>query len=154
MEPLCHCGDKRLYEQPTHVLLLSLAFSNLLLCLLVMPFGIVAGFAREFVFGNNDYIRYQFCQLSGVLLTFFVESSFHTLTLVSLDRFIYIKMAIKYYKIVTVCSYRFHMVAMPPSSHSPSLSVWGDKICLFLLISTTWRESAHQEHQLWYTIRC
>ena len=93
---------KRLYKQPTHILLLSLAFSNLLLCLLVMPFGIVAGFAREFVFGDSDYIRCQFCQLSGVLLTLFVESSFHILTLVSLDRFIYIKMAIKYYKIVTI----------------------------------------------------
>ena len=93
---------KRLYKQPTHILLLSLAFSNLLLCLLVMPFGIVAGFAREFIFGNSDYIRCQFCQLSGVLRTFFVGFSFHILTLVSLDRFIYIKMAIKYYKIVTI----------------------------------------------------
>ena len=93
---------KRLYKQPTHILLLSLAFSNLLLCLLVMPFGIVAGFAREFVFGNSDYIRCQFCQLSGVLITLFQESSLHILTLVSLDRFIYIKMAIKYYKIVTI----------------------------------------------------
>ena len=93
---------KRLYKQPTHILLLSLAFSNLLLCLLVMPFGIVAGFAREFVFGNSDYIRCQFCQLSGVLRIFFAESSFHTLVLISLDRFIYIKMAIKYYKIVTI----------------------------------------------------
>ena len=93
---------KRLYKQPTHILLLSLAFSNLLLCLLVMPFGIVAGFAREFVFGNSDYIRCQFCLLSGVLRTFFVGFSFHILTLVSLDRFIYIKMAIKYYKIVTI----------------------------------------------------
>ena len=93
---------KRLYKKPTHILLLSLAFSNLLLCLLVMPFGIVTGFAREFVFGNSDYIRCQFCQLNGVLPIFFAESSFHTLTLVSLDRFIYIKMAIKYYKIVTI----------------------------------------------------
>ena len=93
---------KRLYKQPTHILLLSLAFSNLLLCVLVMPFGIVTGFAREFVFGNSDYIRCQFCQLNGLLLIFFVESSFHILTLVSLDRFIYIKMAIKYYKIVTI----------------------------------------------------
>ena len=44
----------------------------------------------------------QFCQLSGVLITLFQESSLHILTLVSLDRFIYIKMAIKYYKKVTI----------------------------------------------------
>ncbi len=93
---------KRLYVQPTHILLLNLAVTNILFCVLVMPFGIVSGLAGEFVFGNSDYDRCQVCKTAGVLYYMLSEITLHTIALLALDRFIYIKYALKYDRIVTV----------------------------------------------------
>ena len=91
---------KKLYREPTHILLLNLAVSDLLLCVLVMPFTIIAGIAREFVFGSSDFIRCKVCQASVVLsaLTIF---SLHILSVISLDRFLFIKMSLRYDQYVT-----------------------------------------------------
>ncbi len=91
---------KRLYKDPTHILLLNLAISDFLVCLLVMPPTIVSGAAGGFIFGRSDYTRCQICQLGlvNVALTVF---SVNILGLISLDRFIFIRVPLHYNKIVT-----------------------------------------------------
>lgn len=91
----------KLYREPTHFLLLNLAISDLLLCVLVMPFTITAGFAGECIFGNSDYTRCKVCQASVILsaLTLF---SLHILSVISVDRFLFIKFPLRYDNYVTV----------------------------------------------------
>ena len=92
---------KRLYRQPAVLLLFNLALTDFLVCLLVFPFSIASGIAGEFVFGGSDKIRCQVCQ-TGVLLTLFIFLSFNTVTLMSIDRCIYLLRPLKYSSIVTL----------------------------------------------------
>ena len=91
---------KHLHTQPTFILLLNLAVTDFLLCLLVMPFHIIAGFAGEFIFGNTDDIRCQVCK-TGAILTILVSQSLFSLSLISVDRLLFIKRPLRYHKIVT-----------------------------------------------------
>ena len=91
---------KRLYVQPTVMLLLNLTVTNLLFSLLVMPFNIFVGIKGEYVFGNSDKQRCAVCQ-AGIFVLILPWVSLHTLALISVDRFIYLKRPIKYDTIVT-----------------------------------------------------
>ena len=91
---------QHLYGQPTYILLLNLAIADLLLCVLVMPFTIISGFAGEFMFGRNDYVRCRICQL-GIFFTVLALVTIHILALLSLDRLIYIKYPLKYHEVMT-----------------------------------------------------
>ncbi len=93
---------EKLFKETTHILVLNLAISDFLLCLLVMPFTVVAGFAGGYVFGSSDFTRCQVCLQTGVVLTFFTVLSSNTIGLISLDRFIFIKFPLHYEKLVTV----------------------------------------------------
>ena len=86
--------------QPTVMLFLNLTVTNLLFSLLVMPFNIYVGIKGEYVFGNSDQQRCAVCQ-TGIFVIILPWVSVHTLTLVSVDRFIYLKRPIKYDTIVT-----------------------------------------------------
>ena len=92
---------QHLYRQPTYILLLNLAIVALLMCVLVMPFTVISGFAGGFIFGDTDIIRCRVCQL-GIIFSLFALLTIHILALLSIDRFIFIKCALKYHKIVTV----------------------------------------------------
>ena len=92
---------QRLYKEATHILLLNLAISDLLVCLLVMPFTIVAGFAGEYIFGNSDYTRCQACQMGMIFITLTVFSVL-VLGLISIDRFVFIKFPLRHPELVTV----------------------------------------------------
>ena len=91
---------KRLYTQPTVMLLLNLTVTNLLFSLLVMPFNIYVGIKGEYVFGNSDQQRCAVCQ-TGIFVIILPWVSLHTLTLISVDRFIYLKIPMKYGTMVT-----------------------------------------------------
>ena len=91
---------KRLYTQPAVMLLLNLTVTNLLFSLLVMPFNIFAGIKGEYVFGNSDQQRCAVCQ-TGIFVIILPWVSLHTLALISMDRFIYLKRPMKYSTIVT-----------------------------------------------------
>jgi len=91
---------KKLYTQPTVMLLLNLAITNLLLCILVMPFNIVSGIAKEYIFGGNDSVRCHVCQ-TGIMVIILPWVSIHTLSLMSVDRFIYLKRPLRYVQMVT-----------------------------------------------------
>lgn len=91
---------QKLYTQPTHLLLLSLAGADLLLCLLVMPLMIISGFAGEFILGNSDNARCKVCQ-TGVSVVALVLFSLHILALISIDRFVFLKYPLRYNKVIT-----------------------------------------------------
>ena len=97
---ICTIVRKKLYSNPTIMLLLNLAIANLLLCLLVMPFSIITGFSGEYFFGNTDAVRCHVCQ-TGILMIILPWVSVHTLALISVDRFIYLKRPLKYSVLVT-----------------------------------------------------
>ena len=91
---------QRLYSRPTYILLLSLSFADFLMCVLVMPYTVVAGFAGEFVFGSNDRTRCHMCQF-GICVVFFAGCSLYSLAALSLDRLMFIKFPLKYFHYVT-----------------------------------------------------
>ena len=68
--------------------------------LLVMPFNIFVGIKGEYVFGNSDQQRCAVCQ-TGIFVIILPWVSLHTLALISVDRFIYLKRPMKYSTIVT-----------------------------------------------------
>jgi hypothetical protein len=92
---------KKLYVQPTLLLLLNLSITDLLLCAAVMPFHVVTGFSGEFIFGSSDVVRCRVCKI-GIALITFSFMSLHSLALISMDRLLFIKKPLRYHKIVTV----------------------------------------------------
>lgn len=92
---------RKLYQQqPTILLLLNLAVTDQLVCLLVMPWNIVALIAGEFSFGGDDYTRCQVCQ-TGVIFVILSLVTLNTLAILSVDRLVYLRAAINYHKLVT-----------------------------------------------------
>lgn len=91
---------KHLYHNPSVLLLLNIAITDLLLCLLVMPFSVISGFAGEYIFGNSDYTRCQVCR-SNVILTLLSMESIYTLLFLTIDRLIYLKRPLQYNSLIT-----------------------------------------------------
>ena len=113
---------KNLYTQPIIMLLLNLTITNLLLALLVMPFVIVSGIRGEYIFGKTDQERCFVCQI-GVLNIILPWVSVHTLALMSLDRFLYLKKPLTYTSIVT-----------PKRTIAVIVAVWA--LCIVLAVPT------------------
>ena len=88
-------------KQPTHILLLNLAISDVLVCSIFIPFGIVSGYAGGFVLGSNDRLRCQVCQFNGFVFSAVTIASLNTLGLISIDRFVYFKYPLSYHRYVT-----------------------------------------------------
>ena len=113
---------KNLYTQPIIMLLLNLTITNLLLALLVMPFVIVSGLKGEYIFGKTDQERCFVCQI-GILNIILPWVSVHTLALMSLDRFLYLKKPLTYTSIVT-----------PKRTIAVIVAVWA--LCIVLAVPT------------------
>ena len=93
---------KRLWlSSPSVILLLNLVVSNFLVCVTVFPFIVVTGFSEEFLFGETDAVRCGFCWL-GVLNITFPIVSLYALSLLAVDRLIYVKKPLAYSSIVTL----------------------------------------------------
>ena len=92
---------QQLYREPTYILLLNLAAADLLVCVMFMPFTVVSGFAGGFTVGTTDSMRCSVCQFIGLQFVFFGYLTVHILALLSLDRFLFIKYPLKYFKLVT-----------------------------------------------------
>ena len=86
---------QHLYTEPAHILLINLAVADFLICVLVMPFTVLSGFAGGFILGDNDSTRCRWCR-SGVIFV-----ALCLFSLMSLDRFVYIKFPMKYHGLVT-----------------------------------------------------
>lgn len=92
---------KRLFKQPAVLLLLNLALTDLLLCVLVLPLHAVTAVSGHFVFGSSDRVRCLVCQ-TGILLTTLLLVSVYNIALLSVDRLLYVKKPMNYENIVTV----------------------------------------------------
>ena len=91
---------KRLYHNPSVLLLLNIVSTDLMLCLLVMPFSIISGFAGEYIFGNSDYARCQVCKFNFIVILLIIEGIL-TLLLSTIDRLIYLKKPLRYHSLIT-----------------------------------------------------
>lgn len=90
---------KKLYSEPTYMLLLNLAVSDLLICLIPVLLNIIFESLRSYSFGSSDYVRCQVCTIAVVYIILNFQTIFN-LTLISLDRFAYFKLSIRYHRIV------------------------------------------------------
>ena len=91
---------KKIYsEEPAVVLLLNLALTDLFLCIYIIPFNLVPGITREFRFGDSDLIRCRVCQ-AGVIFNTLLLVLLNNFALMSVDRLIYIKWALHYYRLI------------------------------------------------------
>ena len=89
-----------LYHQPTIILLMSLALSDLMVLVFSLPFEVSMGYAGEFIFGDSDYRRCRIC-LVGVTHIAFTLTSVFTVVLMSFDRFIFIYKPLHYEMLIT-----------------------------------------------------
>jgi hypothetical protein len=91
---------KRLYTQPTYLLLLNLGLSDLITCFVPLLFGIITGLIGEVGFGDNDYIRCQICKISaGYILVTFSHS--YSVVVLSLERLAFFVSPLRYKNSVT-----------------------------------------------------
>ena len=91
---------KNLLKQPAHLLLLNLAITDLLVSICVMPINITSEIALEYIFGGSDRIRCSVCQ-TGIIFTLLSSVSLHNIALLSLDRFLFLYLPLRYKKVVT-----------------------------------------------------
>jgi hypothetical protein len=93
---------QRLYTQPTIILLLSLASTDLVLLVFHVPQAMIVGFHGEYLFGNSDRVRCSVCSKTGFIPVLFGLNSTFQITLMSIDRFLFIYKPLKYDRYVTV----------------------------------------------------
>ena len=91
---------KKLYTQPTVILLLNLVLTDIFMLILQVPFQVWVGFNGEYKYGGTDSIRCKACQL-GVLVILFPLTSLYTISYMSFDRFLFIYKPLKYNHIIT-----------------------------------------------------
>lgn len=101
----------KLLRAPPHVILFSLSISDLLLTLLIMPVSVITAIAGDFPFGSSDNTRCRVCQY-GVIFSILSISSLHHIALLSLDRFLYVRVAVGYERHVTKIRTLFAVAAV------------------------------------------
>ena len=91
---------QKLYTQPTIILLLILAITDVLVLLLHHSLLIPTGFRGEFIFGKSDRVRCSMCSLGFLSILLFINVIF-TISLMSIDRFLFIYKPLHYASYVT-----------------------------------------------------
>ncbi len=86
-------------KKPTTVLLLNLAFIDLIICLFI-PFYIISGVTGEFSFGSSDRVRCKVCQI-GIIFVAMNLNSLINLATISVDRLVYLRSAMTYHMKIT-----------------------------------------------------
>ena len=94
---------KKLYQQPTHIIFMALVLNDLLVCFTYYPLNIVSGIAGEFIFGNDNATRCGVCMV-GIMFVIFTHINVFYVSLLSLDRFLFIRFPLYYPRLVTVKS--------------------------------------------------
>ena len=91
---------KKLYTQPTIILLLNLVLTDIFMLILLTPSQVWVGFNGEYNFGDTDSTRCKVCQFK-VLVILFPLTSLYNISYMSIDRFIFIYKPFKYDRIIT-----------------------------------------------------
>lgn len=92
---------KKLYIEPTYMLLLNLCTADLVMCFVSILFNIAMGFTGHYSFGDTDFIRCQVCKIAVMLTVVNLASAFNV-ALLSVDRCLYFVRPLKYSLHVTV----------------------------------------------------
>ena len=93
---------EKLYKNPTYLILLNLTIVDILFCLLASLVYVIFIGASEFIFRSSDLVRCHFCRLRVMVGLTLNLVSFSYLAMMSIDRFVYLKYPLKYFKIVNV----------------------------------------------------
>ena len=114
----------KLLKEPANIFLFSLAITDILICVMVVPFTIVSAAAGEFLIGNNDIGRCIACSTQGFFYILFTILSIHLLAMLSIDRFILLSKPLTYRKyrkphlavasVIFVCIWCF-LFSIPPA---------------------------------------
>ena len=88
------------YTQPTIILLLSLVITDLVLIVSHLSLVMVTGFYGEYIFGGSDSIRCSVCK-TGFITVVFTFNSIFTISLMSIDRFLFIYKPLHYERYIT-----------------------------------------------------
>ena len=114
----------KLLKEPANVFLFSLAITDILICVMVVPFTIVSAAAGEFLIGNNDVGRCIACSTQGFFYILFTILSIHLLAMLSIDRFILLSKPFTHWKyrkphlavagVIFVCIWCF-LFSIPPA---------------------------------------
>lgn len=92
---------KKLYKQPTIMLLLNLAVADLLYIFLVMPIQAVTGLTGEYGGSSiTDSVRRSLCK-AGIISAIFTFLSLFSISLLSFDRFLFIYKPLRYKRLIT-----------------------------------------------------
>ena len=91
---------KKLYTQPTIILLLNLVLTDIFTLILHASSQVWVGFNGEYNYRDTDSIRCNVCQF-GVPITVLPLTALYTISYMSFDRFMFIYKPLKYDKIIT-----------------------------------------------------
>ena len=99
------------YKGSTYILLANLVAADLLLGLFII-FHIVSAFKQEFTIGNTDYDRCQACHAIVISGTALSHVSGFILTLLSVDRLVYIQWPFQYSKYTNIKMIIFSLLSV------------------------------------------
>ena len=86
----------KLLKEPANIFLFSLAITDILICVLVVPFTIVSAATGEFLIGNNDVGRCIACSTQGFFYILLTMVSLHLLAMLSIDRCMLLSNPLRY----------------------------------------------------------
>ena len=102
------------WKQPSTIFLTSLLLADLVL-VTVMPFGVISTAYSEWIFGQSVEQKYQVCQFAAFIFWYGALLITVTLTVISLDRFLFI---------VKPLFYRRHIYMKPQIAVTVVIIVW------------------------------
>ena len=94
--------NNKMFSKPSHMLLLNLAVSDVLVCTCVMPFNIMSALSGRFILGTSDYARCHICHFFVITTVVMLYASLFIVALMAVDRFIYIKFPLQYQTMMTI----------------------------------------------------
>lgn len=105
---------KKLYRQPTIMLLLNVVIGDLLLILYMLPIQAVSGITGKFGGPSTKFSDSNRCRLckAGFMTFIFMFISLFTISLLSFDRFLFIYKPLKYERLITSTRMLLAVIAM------------------------------------------
>ena len=82
--------QRKSWKQPSTIFFTSLVLAHLTITLLYLPFSITALAAGEWIIGSTDEEKQGSCGFSGFIILYCAYIMFMTLSLISVDRFLFI----------------------------------------------------------------
>ena len=78
------------WKQSSTIFLANLLLADLVLVIVVLPFGVISTASGEWIFGSNVFEKYGVCQFTAFMMWYGVLLVTMTLAVISFDRFLFI----------------------------------------------------------------